>query len=361
MISVANRPIIGYVIDALVKNGIRDIIVVVGYRKEHVTRFLNDLDLPVQVVVQEKQIGTAHALQQAKTMITGDFLVLPGDNYIDPQSIARIQMHHNAMLVHEHPNPSNFGVVLVEGGYVARIIEKPDQAPSFIVSTGIYALNTDFFSFISNNTDMTDAVADMLTAGKRVRAVTAKNWQDAIYPWDLLRLNERLLRELPAERYGTMSRNTTIAGAVRIGKSTTVGPNTVITGPVVIGENCMIGPNCCILPNTSIGSRVTIEPFTSLGNAIVMDDTSIGSHSRIVDTVIGERCVLGDHTSTSTTEGILDIEGAATRAAFGAVIGDGVKSGAFTILRNCIIGNNATIEGNAQIVSQIIKDNALVI
>jgi glucose-1-phosphate thymidylyltransferase len=123
----------------------------------------------------------------------------------------------------------------------------------------------------------------------------------------------------------------------------------------------MIGPNCCILPNTSIGSRVTIEPFTSLGNAIVMDDTSIGSHSRIVDTVIGERCVLGDHTSTSTTEGILDIEGAATRAAFGAVIGDGVKSGAFTILRNCIIGNNATIEGNAQIVSQIIKDNALVI
>jgi NDP-sugar pyrophosphorylase family protein len=53
MIPVANRPIIEYVIDALIKNGIRDIIVVVGYRKEQVTRFLNGLGVPIEVVVQE--------------------------------------------------------------------------------------------------------------------------------------------------------------------------------------------------------------------------------------------------------------------------------------------------------------------
>jgi len=47
MIPVANRPIIAFVIDALVKNGIRDIIVVVGYRKEQVIRYLNQLDIPV--------------------------------------------------------------------------------------------------------------------------------------------------------------------------------------------------------------------------------------------------------------------------------------------------------------------------
>ena len=57
MIPVANRPIIEYVIDALVKNGIRDIIVVVGYRKEQVIRFLNQLDIPIEVVVQDKQTG----------------------------------------------------------------------------------------------------------------------------------------------------------------------------------------------------------------------------------------------------------------------------------------------------------------
>jgi len=69
MIPVANQPIIAYTIDALVTNGIRDIIVVVGYRKEHVTRFLNQIDLPIEVVIQEKQLGTAHALQQTACQI----------------------------------------------------------------------------------------------------------------------------------------------------------------------------------------------------------------------------------------------------------------------------------------------------
>src|SRR5512136_2466333 len=99
LIPVADRPIIEYVIEALLKNGIREIVVVAGYRKEQVTRFLNQLDVPVEVVIQAKQLGTAHALQCAEEKIHGDFLLLPGDNYIDPHSIARITGKSNAMLV----------------------------------------------------------------------------------------------------------------------------------------------------------------------------------------------------------------------------------------------------------------------
>ncbi len=57
LIPVANRPIIEYAIRALHLAGIRDIIVVAGYRKEQVTRFLNELDPGIKVVVQEKQLG----------------------------------------------------------------------------------------------------------------------------------------------------------------------------------------------------------------------------------------------------------------------------------------------------------------
>jgi glucose-1-phosphate thymidylyltransferase len=362
MIPVANRPIIGYVIDALVQNGIRDIIVVVGYKREQVTRFLNGLDIPVTVVVQDKQLGTAHALKQAESKIKGDFLVLPGDNYIDAQSIARIREEHDAILTKEHLNPSNFGVVRIHDGNIASIVEKPkDDSPGPTVSTGIYSLTKDFFTFVNDHTNMTDVIADMLEAKLSIRAVMADDWQDAIYPWDLLMMNERLLRTLPAMREGTTSRHTTIQGAVRIGKGTTIGPHTVITGPVVIGNDCTISPNCCILPNTSIGSRVEIEPFTCIGNAIVMDDTAIGSHSRIVDTVIGERCVLGDHTSTCTAAGTLEIAGEDTRSVFGTIIGDNLKCSPFTMFRHCIVGNNVTIEGHHDIDSRVIGDNSLVV
>ena len=360
MIPVANRPIIAYVIDALVANGIRDIIVVVGYRKEQVTRFLNQLDLPIEVVVQEKQLGTAHALRQAESRIRGDFLLLPGDNYIDTQSVARIKDVKNAVLVKEHPSPSNFGVVTLREGRVDSIVEKPEHAQSFLVSTGIYSLSEDFFQYIRGN-DITEAVAGMIEGGVDLGAVTADDWQDAIYPWDVIRLNQRLLKHLPAAREGTSSRHATIHGPVHIGKGTTIGPNTVISGPVIIGNDCTIGPNCCILPNTSIGSRVSVEPLSLIGNAIVLDDTTVASHSRIMDSVIGERCMLADHTSTGTAGGILEIEGVPTRSQFGAILGDNVTCGPFARLRNCIIGNNVTLEGNRDVSSRIIPDGSLVI
>jgi len=360
MIPVANHPIIEYVIDALLINGIREIIVVVGYRKEQVTRFLNGLGAPIEVVVQNKQLGTAHALQCAESKIKGDFLVLPGDNYIDPQSIARVMDTPNAILVKEHPNPSNFGVVLMNNGLVTDIVEKPEHAPSFIVSTGIYSLKKNFFSYIRGN-DITDAISVMVRAGELIKAVPADDWQDAIFAWDLLKMNRRLLSSLPQAREGTASRQTIIHGQVRVGKGTTIGPNTVITGPVVIGNNCAIGPNCCIMPNTSIGSRVNLDPFTFLGNAIVMDDTSIGSHSRIIDTVVGERCTLADHTSVSPVAGLMEIEGSIIRSEFGTVLGDNVTSGPFTVYKNCVIGNNVTIEGQESIISRIIPDESMVI
>ncbi|HNX16726.1 MAG TPA: sugar phosphate nucleotidyltransferase [Methanoregula sp.] len=360
MIPVANRPIIAYMIDALVENGIRDIIVVVGYRKEQVIRYLNQLDLPLKVVVQDKQLGTAHALQQAVSQITGDFLLLPGDNYIDAQSLAKIKNVKNALLIKEHLSPSNFGVVTIKDGIVESIVEKPEHAPSFQVSTGIYSLNKDFFRYIHEN-DITDAISSMIESGSILNSVAAEDWQDAIYPWDLLKLNQRLLKHLPDVREGTASSHATINGPVQIGKGTTIGPNTVISGPVVIGNDCTIGPNCCIQPNTSIGSRVSIEPLSLLGNSIVMDDSIISSHSRIMDSVIGERCILADHTSTVTACGILEIEGVPTRSGFGAILGDNVKCGPFARFKNCIIGNNVTLEGNRDVISRIIPDSSLVI
>jgi UDP-N-acetylglucosamine diphosphorylase / glucose-1-phosphate thymidylyltransferase / UDP-N-acetylgalactosamine diphosphorylase / glucosamine-1-phosphate N-acetyltransferase / galactosamine-1-phosphate N-acetyltransferase len=360
MIPVANRPIIEYVIEALLKNGIREIIVVVGYRKEQVTRFLNHLDVPIEVVVQDKQLGTGHALLSAKSKIHDNFLVLPGDNYIDPSSIARIKDLPNAMLVKEHPNPSNFGVVMLNEGHVTGIVEKPEYASSFMVSTGIYSLTREIFSHIKEN-DLTDAISSMIESGVKIHGIPADDWQDAIFTWDLLKMNRRLLHNLAPERDGTTSRQTIIQGAVRIGKGSTIGPNTVITGPVIIGNDCTIGPNCCIMPNTSIGSRVSVEPLTVIGDAIIMDDTSIGSHSRIIDTVMGERCILADHTSTWTTSGLLEVEGIVTRSEFGAILGDTVSSGPFSVFKNSVIGNNTTIEGQTDLTSRYIQDNSRVI
>ena len=354
MLPVANRPIIEYVIDALLENGIRDIVVVVGYRKEDVIRHLNRLDAPIQVAVQERQLGTADALRAAQTEITDDFLVLPGDNYINAESIARIKRERNAMLVAEHPNPSNFGVVVIRNGLVREIIEKPEDAPTFTVSTGIYSFTPDVFSYL-HTTEIPDALAAMIATGKRIRAIPADDWQDAIYPWDLLKLNSRMLRGITPEIGGMVDASVIRRGTVHIGAGTTVGPNTVIYGPVTIGNNCNIGPNCVIMPDVSIGDRVVLEPFTYVADSLIMGDVKIGSHSRIVSAVFGQGCILADHTTTYPSASFIEVGGRVQKEEFGAVLGEGVRAAPFTTFKNCIAGNNVIIE-EGKTVSGLIED-----
>ncbi len=361
LIPVANAPILDYPIRALLESGIRDIIVVVGYRQEHVLRHLNRMELPVKVVIQQKQLGTADALKCAGDLIKEDFLVLPGDNYIDGRSIRRVAGEVNAMLVKQHPYPSNFGVVTMTDGNITGITEKPEKTESFTISTGISSLTPDFLDYIDSN-DLTDAYNEMIRQGGTLRAIPADDWQDAVYPWDLLQMNRRLLETIPGKIAGTVGRNAVINGLVQVGKGTTIGSQTVIQGPVIIGEECEIGPHCCIMPGTSIHDRVRIEPFTYVANSILMKDVSAGSHSRIEGAVIGEGSALGDHTTILSSPTLLEIEKALMKVSFGAVIGDQVTGGPFTVYEGAIVGNNVRINGNIRIkgLSAAI-DSALVI
>jgi glucose-1-phosphate thymidylyltransferase len=360
LIPVANRPIIEYVIRALHQAGIREIIVVAGYRKEQVTRFLNELDPSIEVVVQEKQLGTAHALRCAEPLIKGNFLLLPGDNYIDPVSVTKITKTENAMLVKDHPNPSNFGVVLIRNGCVAEIVEKPEQALSFTVSTGIFSLTRDVFRYIKSN-DLTETIDCMIADGVKIRAVNAEDWQDALYPWDLIRINERLLCGIVSEKNGAIHKSAIIQGAVSIGKGVSVGPYTVITGPVAIGKDTKIGAHSCIMPNTSIGARGNIEPFSYISDALIMEDVSLGSHSRVTGSVIGEGTRLSDHTGIGPRDSVIEIDGCLVKTAFGAIIGDQVNVAAFSTIRGSIIGNGVIVGHEQRDLSGVtIPDNTLV-
>jgi glucose-1-phosphate thymidylyltransferase len=348
LIPVANRPIIDYSIQALVANGIRDIIVVVGYRKEHVIRHLNRCGVPLQVVEQKNQLGTGDALKCAEPLVKGDFLVLPGDNYIDAASLAKIMNEQNAVLVQDHPYPSNFGVVLMKEGEVTGIIEKPEHAPSFTVSTGIFSLSRDFFSAIKG-TDLTDAVNEIIARGGHLKAVSTGEWQDAVYPWDLLALNRKTVGGIDPVKSGIIDKTAVIRGPVRIGKGTNIGPFTVINGPAVIGEDAIIGPHCLIGPSVSIGNRVTVESFTLIEDSLLMDDSSIGSHSRVVEAVIGEGSGLSDHTTVAPGIPLMEIEGILIRGRFGCIIGDQVRSEPLCIYHGAIVGNDARIRGGKMI------------
>jgi glucose-1-phosphate thymidylyltransferase len=107
------------------------------------------------------------------------------------------------------------------------------------------------------------------------------------------------------------------------------------------------------MPDTSIGDRVVLEPFTYVSDSLIMNDVTVGSHSRIVAAVFGQGCILADHTTTYPSASFIEVCGRIQREEFGAILGEGVRAAPFTTFKNCIIGNGVTVEGGKTVVGLI--------
>ena len=161
------------------------------------------------------------------------------------------------------------------------------------------------------------------------------------YPWNLLEINEEILDVMDESYFlGEVSPLAEINGYVHLGAGSRILPGVVIEGNVVIGENCSIGPNAYIRGNTSIGDFCEIGNAVEVKNSILYPYVKAKHLSYIGDSLIGSHVTLGAGTITvnhrhdgrnhcSTVGKDLIDTG---RVKFGAVLGDGVRTGVNTCI-----------------------------
>jgi len=370
MLPIANRPILEHVIDSLEKNRITDIILVVGYKKERIMDYFEDglnFGVKIKYIEQKAQLGTAHAIEQAKSMIgpeDSEFLVLNGDNLVEPKTIADLLNNYEgdaSLLTVRMEDTAGYGVVLTDKKRVTRILEKRPGDLSRIVNTGIYVFTPQVFETIektpiSENGEyaITDTLQLMIDEGKIVTSVlTESKWLDAVHSWDLLKANAIVLDSARSQRIeGEVEEGAVIRGNVTIGKNTRIRSGTYILGPAVIGENCDIGPNVVILPSTTIGDNVSIRSFTEIQNSIIMNDCRIYSHGQISNSIIGSNNTIGSGFFVEEKEGLsIIMNGTVHRAPkLGTIFGDDnrignsvlVKAGV-TVAVDCQVESGNTI------------------
>ncbi|UCH72143.1 MAG: NTP transferase domain-containing protein [Thermoplasmatales archaeon] len=362
MIPVANKPILEYVFDAVKKNRIDEIIVVVGYKKEVIMEyFKNYEDIKITYVVQDKQLGTGHALLQTKKHIKESFIVLPGDNIIDQSSISALIKDKSkySIIIKEHPHPSKYGVVFVEKNTLKKIVEKPKEEVGKFISTGIYKFPKTIFGDLDNMASqgvyaLSSFVQSIVNKGEEISTITANLWMDIVYPWDLLHLNEVMIHNTSSSIGGIIEKGVITKGGVVIGKGTVIRSGCYVVGPVVIGNNCEIGPNSCIFPSTTIGDNCVINPFSEIKNSIIMDNVRINSNSLISHSIIGRGIILGNNFSNIVGKATIEVEGEFTKLnKIGTMIGEDcilkshvVVDPGIIVGRKCEIGSISRIAKN---------------
>lgn len=361
MIPVANRPILEHVVDALVKNDVRDIVMVVGYHKERIMSHFEDgrkFGARIEYVVQDKQLGNAHALACAKDRLSGEFLVLPGDNIVDRRAVSDLIQSGACpgALVVESENPSKYGVVTIEQGAIRKVVEKPTEMVSNIILTGLYCLNERIFKSIERcigqgEYGLSNAVQTSLEEEPVKPVFSDGLWIDAVYPWDLLELNAAAMESVAVRTGGKVEQQVMLSGPVSIGEETVLRAGTTIYGPVIIGAGCEIGPNVTILPSTSIGNSVTIEPYTVVKNSMLMSNCSIGAHSYVSHCVLGYGVKSQSHLMASGSEAYVSIGDEFFKVPhIGSIVGEDTSFGTGVIVEpGTVVGAGCKVSSGAKV------------
>ncbi|MFC6614510.1 sugar phosphate nucleotidyltransferase [Halopenitus salinus] len=369
MLPAGTRPILEHVLDALVDAGVREVHLVVGYAGDRVRSHVGDeyRGLAVAYHEQTHQLGSGHALLQARDAIDAPFLVVNGDQIVDTEMVEEVRRGHGrdgdhgrgstgaTMAVVEADRAPQYGAVSLDGDRVSDLVEQPGGDDYRLLNAGVYAFDPDVFEALESvdRRDgailLPDAVARRIAAGSEVRAVrTDAYWRDATYPWDLRTLTREVLSNrdvsLPEVR-----RNVYVADDARIHASATLVPPVAIDAGVVVRAGAVVGPNAAIGTGSTVGTGAVVR------DTVIDADCRIGANATVVDLVSGESVRVGAGATVSGGPG--DVRRGTTvheDIELGAVLADRAELGGGAVAEpGTIVGHDARVGPGATVGGEI--------
>ena len=403
---LAGKPLLQHVVASSRELQPEQVIVVIGHGAGQVRAAMQGE--AVIFVEQPQQLGTGHAVQQCLDTITpgNDVLVLVGDApLIRVESLHRLieQRGDAAVTVLSFIPMNNFGygrIARTGNGSVRAIVEQKDttadEADITECNSGILLIDGArvrelVMSLENNNTQqeyyLTDVVALATAAGDGVNAVVCEDADEVngINNQQQLALVETIYRQRCANALMAQGvklfdpARIDVRGDITVGRDVQIDINCIFEGNVVLGDNVRIGANC-VIRNTRIDAGSEIKPMTSIEDAVIGRNVSIGPFARIRpgtecadDVKIGnfvetKKAIIGEGSKVSHLSYIGDTEmGSAVNIGAGTItcnydgvnkhrtiIEDGVFIGSDTqliapvrVARNATIGAGSTITRDA--------------
>jgi len=304
-----NKPLIKHSLDQLT-DLFDEVILIVGYRQEMIKDLLGDRYKNIKLIYQEQkeQLGTGHAVLQAKPYIKDKFVAMNGDDLFAREDLEKLLQLDYGALVKRVDNPNIYGVYHIdENNKVLNLVEKPKEDIGDLVNIGCYVLQPEFMDELEHTPlsergeiEITSAILSVAKKQDFFVVPITGFWRPTGYAWDLLNHQEYFMPALAeSDIRGTVEPGATIKGAVSVGENTIIKAGVYIEGPVIIGDNCEVGPNCYIRPNTSIGNNCRVGNAVEIKNSVIMPGTTIAHLCYIGDSVIGYNCNIGGGTITA--------------------------------------------------------------
>lgn len=303
---IAGKPIVQRLVEdiaSVVKQEIEEIAFIIGpaakgfpaNTKDVLLGIAKEIGAKGSVYTQEEALGTAHAIYCAKDSLTGPCVVAFADTLFK----ADFTLDSNAdgaIWVKQVEDPSAFGVVKLNEGYITDFIEKPKDFVSDLAIIGIYyfkngdKLRHEIKHLIDNDIrpsgefQLTEALESLKQQGAKFIPGKVDIWMDCGKKDPTVDTNKTVLN-IEQERG-----NNLVASSVTLENSTVIQP-------CFIGENVVL-KNTTIGPHVSIGQNSTVENST-VKNSLIQSNVTI-TNATLENAMIGNHAKYnGNYTSVS--------------------------------------------------------------
>jgi dTDP-glucose pyrophosphorylase len=211
MIEVRGKPVLQHIVEGLRDAGVREVLLVVGYRADAVRDFFSDgrrNNVSIQYAKQTVQDGTGRVVDLARNFAANrPFILAYGDILVDPANYKRVVNLPDdveaLLTVTRGEDASKGGAVFLNGQMdlvELREKPKPGEPTSPWYNAGLYAFRTSIFDFTAKlkpsprgEYELTDAIRDLAHSGKKVKALELTGeWADVRDPEILAKLNSGL-------------------------------------------------------------------------------------------------------------------------------------------------------------------------
>ncbi len=384
---IFNKPLLGYVLDAVNNTGsIDENFVIVGHEADKVEDYVVKNYENTKCVLQTPQLGTGDAVNKAAPLLNdfnGYVIVLCGDTpLISSQTINNfIEFHDNnhadlTVMSAIFENPKNYGRIIRDKNnkFIAIVEEKdanPQQKAVKEINAGIYCINwrtvRDSFNSLQNNNAqgeyyLTDIVKWAVEKNLNVQSYILENNEEIFGINSKLHLAEAtkilnkksLIRLMENGVQITDIDSTFISPETVIGADTIILPNVYITGKNTIGKNCKIGPFAHIRDGAKIGNNVRIGNFVEIKKSEIKDNTNVSHLSYIGDSELGSHVNIGAGTITANYNPISKVKSK-------TIIKDGANTGSNSVLVAPVTINEMASIGAGSVITKDVEAYSLAI
>ncbi len=346
-------PMITKIIDTLSGLNPEENILILGHKKEEVLKVVGE---NCDYVLQTEQLGTGHAVIQAKEKLEGydgDVMILCGDTPLLRESTLKsLYEYHKesgavtTILTSIYENPFGYGRIVKEDGLVKAIVEEKEASEEIKkikeVNAGVYCFNSkELFKAldkIDNNNEkgeyyLTDVIGIQVSENKKVQSFILEDKMEILGVNSKVELaqagkvlRDRKNRELMEEGVILIDPETTyVEESVKVRRDTVLYPGVVLQGKTVIGENCEIIGNSRIIDSV-LGNNIRVESSV-IEESILEDGVTMGPFAHIrPKSLLKEKVHIGNFVEVKKS-----------------TLEKGVKAGHLTYLGDAQVGENTNI------------------